>query len=938
MKHIRNATATLLATLIMLSCLSPAAFAGTGNARVVRVGFPMIESFQMMDENGNKSGYAYEFLQNMKLYTNWKYEYVGYDESWENIQQMLEDGEIDMIVSASATEQRRERFDFTERGIITETAVLFVNSRFETKYTAGDYEGYNGMRIGVLSASVQTAALEEFAAAHGFEYTPVYFETTEELERAFHTEGELDAVVLSSINTVENQINLEKFDPRAIPVCVTKGNEELLAEAEFALEQISIFSPALADDLYQKYYVSNEASFFFTPQEWGFIAECKALGRSISVLANPNMPPYCSFENGKMVGALPDVLERISEISGISFEILPVKTREEYNQAIRSGEGQVWLTANYDYNKAEKLGFSLTDPYCSIGASRILKKEYIASESKIAVVDGGNLAEHYLSRELNGNVKIMLYPTYDDCVRAVLSGDCDAAALETLTAQRAVTEDKTRRLRSSVLGFDIEYCIGVREGEDTCLSSIINKSIGSLGNEPAELFDHYSRMAADDNSLLGFIYDNILSSALIMLLLFASAITFVILRTMSSQRRLERSKNLQLQEALSQAERANHAKSDFLARMSHDMRTPMNAIIGFSSDCGEMDEKTAKENLTLISSSAHQLLTLINDTLDMSKIESGKIELHPTVADGREVLFEVARSFEHSIGEKGIEFVVSIPEEGWVPLRMDAPRFKQIIVNLLSNALKFTPEGGRIEFETQILGVENGSIRTKIVIRDTGCGMSREYINRIYEPFTQEHNRYSEGYAGSGLGMSIVKRLVELMDGDIEIESELGEGTKIHLLLDFEVAHGPEKPPSAELHPERLKGMRVLLVEDHDINAMVAGRLLSKAGISYDRVANGAAAVESFAESPSWYYEAILMDIRMPVMDGYEATKLIRNLEREDAKSVPIIALTANAFEEDIRESLQAGMNEHLGKPIEPHSLYLALEKAKMEDISADCN
>ena len=373
----------------------------------------------------------------------------------------------------------------------------------------------------------------------------------------------------------------------------------------------------------------------------------------------------------------------------------------------------------------------------------------------------------------------------------------------------------------------------------------------------------------------------------------------------------------------------NSARSEFFSRMSHDMRTPMNAIIGFSSGSEEMDEKTARENLELIFSSAQHLLTLINDTLDMSKIESGKIDLRPAVSNGREVFFAAAASFEASIREKGIEFVVSIPEEGWSPMRMDVPRLKQIIMNLLSNALKFTPEGGRIELTVENMGAENGYMRNRITIRDTGCGMSQEFLSRIYEPFSQEQNRYSERYAGSGLGMPIVKRLVELMDGSISIKSELGEGTEITLLLDFEIAFGPEETPAAKPKLECLSGMNVLLVEDHDINAIVAGRLLSKECVHYERAENGKQALDMFEASPIGYYEAILMDIRMPVMDGYEATRAIRGLKREDANTVPIIAMTANAFDEDIRASLNAGMNEHLGKPIEPNKLYLALEAAR---------
>ena len=929
MKQKSNFTALLLAALLAFSLLPASAAAAQTEQRIVKVGFPYIDGYQMMDEDGNKSGYAYEFLQNMKLYTDWKYEYVGYNNSWEEIQQMLEDGEIDLIVSAAVTDERLERFDFSDRAIITETAVLSVNSEFGIRYEAGNYESYNGMRIGVIEHSVQEAAIKEFAAQHGFEYTPVVYPSSEELTKAFQTRGEMDAIVLSSINTLKNKVSLEMFDAQPVPVCVKKGNTELLEEVNYALEQLSLFSPALGDELYEKYYMNIAgAKVFFTPEEWDYIARCKAEGKSFTVLSNPEIPPYSYIENGELVGALPDILQQISQQSGLSFKLLALNG-EEYAAALKEGSSPIWLTARSDYNYAEELGYRLTEPYCETGISRVALKEYQDATDTVAMVENGDVAAKFAREEADGSVEVLLYSDYSQCIQAVLSGECDEALLETLTAQRAAAEDETRRLQALVAGAQIEYCIGIRDGEDTCLATIISKAIDGMGSESAEIFDAYSRMDSPKETIVSLIYNNLLSSILILFLLFAVILVFIIAVASLRRRKMELHKNRQLQAALSEAERANCAKSDFLSRMSHDMRTPMNAIIGFSADSEDMDEKTAKDNLRLISSSAQHLLTLINDTLDMSKIESVKIELRPTIANGEEVFTSVAASFEPSIREKGIEFAVSIPKGRWTPMRIDVPRLKQIILNLLSNALKFTPEGGRIELTVDNMGAENGYVGIRITIRDTGCGMSQEFLSHIYEPFSQEQNCYSERYAGSGLGMPIVKRLVELMDGTISIKSEPGEGTEITLLLDFEIAFGPEEIQAATPKFGSLSGMKVLLVEDHDINAMVAGRLLSKECVSYERAVNGKEALEMFDASPIGYYEAILMDVRMPIMDGYEATRAIRALPRSDAATVRIIAMTANAFDEDIRASLEAGMNEHLGKPIEPNKLYLALEAAR---------
>lgn len=928
----RFITAALLTLLMSFDAIIPAAYAAEEATRVVRVGFNYIDGYQMIDEEGWKSGYAYEYLQHMKLYTNWTLEYVGYDKSWEETQQMLEDGEIDMLLNCIKTDQRSERFAFSERSISNSAVAIFVKNSNSSPFEPGNYATYNGMRVGFVGGSSQVSAMEEFAEKNNFTYQPVYFDTHEQLVCALYDGELIDAAVTSDLCRIKNTTKLDMFDMLPVSIALRRGDDELLEEVNFALEQISIFSPTLDEELNQKYYSEyNSNSVYFTPDELAFINGCKSEGKVFTAIILPHKPPYSEITEDGFEGAMVDLSELIFSRTGLSFRLQPVKTQDEYDAALSKGEATLWLSAINDFNLAEELGYSLTEPYCTTAISRIrLKNGAERSSGKVAMIEGGSVSS-VLNRSGLQDKEIEYFESYQECVDAVLSGECEAAYLETLTAQMAIAADDRRRLSiSSAAGARVEYCIGINDKMDARLGAILSKSIKALGTDTAsQVLDEYSRMSTQTASLTGFVYDNLLSIVLFFMLVCAIILTMVIATETMKRRKMVQRKNNQLEEALAEAERANSAKSEFLSRMSHDMRTPMNAIIGFSAESDKMDEETAKCNMELISSSAEHLLTLINDTLDMSKIESGKIELHPTRMDGKELFANVAASLVPSIRGKGIDFVVSMPEAALPPLKIDGPRMKQILMNLLSNALKFTPEGGVIEYTLENMGVKDGYMHSRIVIRDTGCGMSEDFMPIVFEPFSQEQNAYSSRYAGSGLGMPIVKRLVELMDGSICIKSELGEGTEITLLIDFEIAYGPEEAPVVMMQTESLAGMNVLLAEDHDINAMVAGKLLSKEGVSYNRAHNGQEAVELFESSPVGFFDAVLMDIRMPVMDGFEATKTIRELERPDSERIYIIAMTANAFDEDIRASLEAGMNEHLAKPIEPGRLYYALEKAR---------
>ena len=375
--------------------------------------------------------------------------------------------------------------------------------------------------------------------------------------------------------------------------------------------------------------------------------------------------------------------------------------------------------------------------------------------------------------------------------------------------------------------------------------------------------------------------------------------------------------------ARKKAEQANAAKTSFLSHVSHDMRTPLNGIIGYTELAMQAgNEEKMREYLAKIQSSGKLLLELINNTLDISRIESGAITLNPQTASGREVLQGIITAVQGSMEQRHIDFVVDDSLALMTDIQVDVLRLREIFINLLSNALKFTPEGGRIDFKVETLQLDENQIHNKFIVQDNGCGISGEFLPRIFEPFAQEQKKETANIVGTGLGLAIVKQLVELMGGSISVESQLGQGTAFTVLLDFNIVVDYEPAEAVEaVSLDILQGKKVLLCEDNPINTEIAVLILEKQGIQVVAAENGREGTQFFMDSDIGEFAAVLMDEQMPVMDGFQAASAIRHLTRPDAGGIPIVALTGNAYEEDVQRSLEAGMDAHLLKPFDPEQL-----------------
>ena len=765
----------------------------------VKVGFFAMDGYHVMDEEGNRSGYGYDFLRLMARYWDVDYEYVGYDQSWDDMQQMLEDGEIDMVTSARKTPDREEKFDFS-RPIGTNYGMLTVRSDNST-IVDGNYSTYNGMRVALLNGNTRNKEFADFADNKGFTYVPSYFDTTAEMEEALQSE-KVDAIVTSSLRKTNNERIVEKFGSSDFYVIVKKGNTELLNEINYAIDQMNAVEGDWKTTLYNKNYESIETkNLEYTEQEKSIIAQYSK-DNPLHVLCDPSRYPYSYNENGEMKGIIPDYFRKIADYAGISYEFLTPATRDEYIAYQKNKETtDMSIDARLETdNYAETKKWGLTAPFITMQLARVTRREF---DGEINVV----------------TVWVLLIFGWLLTTMAMIAMRLSARK----KAQKAAQE---------------------------------------TAEEMAELAEH--------------------------------------------------------------AQATNKAKTAFLSHMSHDMRTPINAIIGYTGIAMKNNPSDEVKNcLEKIDESSEHLLSLINDVLDLTRVESGKVKYNPVPADVKNITDSALDIVTGFLTNRDISFKIQ-REEAKIPnVLVDPVRLRDVLVNILSNAVKFTPDGGTITFEARCQEKGgDGYINMHYRISDTGIGMSEEFTKEVFEEFAQEDSGARTQYKGTGLGMSIVKELIEKMQGTIEVTSQQGVGTTYVFRLPFYIDCEGQRIQEVKtrIAGKELVRFHVLLVEDNEINMEIAEFYLTDHGATVEEAWNGREAVEKYAANPQ-EFDVILMDLMMPVMGGLEAAQCIRKLEREDAKTVPIIAMTANAFADDEERSLAAGMDAHISKPLDAEKL-----------------
>ena len=530
--------------------------------------------------------------------------------------------------------------------------------------------------------------------------------------------------------------------------------------------------------------------------------------------------------------------------------------------------------------------------------------------------------------------KIVNYDSLEDAADMIANEEADCFLMG---ASQTMTYDNSKNFKSIPLTKTMEACIAVKSGEGILLS-ILNKTLRTMPSDMLTSALAIYDSTADKVTFSDFVKDNMLAF-FVTAGFFLLGIIGIILVLLQKARKAEavarlaandtRKLNDKLEIALKKAEEASLAKTRFLNNMSHDIRTPMNVILGYAQlmedELKGKDMPETSEHLEKLKQSGNLLLSIINNVLDMAKIESGKMEINENygrLGAIRQSLFEI---FEDEAKKKNLalHYTINVEHEH---ILTDTTKVKEIFVNILGNAIKYTPPGGSVIMSVEELPCnEPGYIIVRNRVSDTGIGMSEDYLTEIFEAFTREQNTTKSKIAGTGLGMSIVKKYVDLLGGTIEVESELGKGSTFTVTLKHKIAdesyyvkkHLEESGISREI----LKDRSILLAEDNDLNAEIAAVILERAGLKVERVEDGLQCISRITEMPAGTYDIILMDIQMPKMDGYKATQTIRNLSDQEKACIPIIAMTANAFEEDKRAAIAAGMNGHIAKPIQVDKL-----------------
>ena len=937
-----------LAVSVLLGFAMPvyAADGGRATLRTLRVGFYAYTGYHIMDADGNRSGYAYETLQDMAEYENLNYEYLGYDCDANEIMDMLENGEVDIVPMLRKTPEREERFDFSAEPISNIATMLTVKAG-NRSIVAGDYSTYDGMIVGVSRiGNGRNDSFKAYAEEHGFRYTMVSYDTDEELSSALRT-GEITAAVSNRMRQTKNEWIIDTFDVQDSYIAVRKGDTATLQIINSAIAAMNRDNPSWRTTLFNKYYTGSHTSskIYLTDAEENYVTACNNAGTEFTVLVNPDRYPYSYMTpDGVPTGIMVEIFKKAAGRARLRYKFLKPADRSEYKTMLADGQADFVIDLTDDLSQAEDYGYKLTDSYLSAEFSWVLLRRHSGALNRIAVAY--DFSSSLEMPGLSDTAHVEYLDSFDDCLAAVRDGTVDAYYTYTYQAERTVFDDTHNELRSMLSDERRNFCIGVRQDYDVLLRTVLNKSIDSLTRtEIGTITNAYVNLGQQPFSLtrLAYQYPSIIALTCLCILITAVCIVLVI----RSQRfRAETEK------ALRKAEEASVAKTEFLSNMSHDIRTPINGIMGML-DIAEdnFDNKArVRDCMTKMRGAASHLLSLINDVLDMTKIESGNMQMLDTPFDLRALLDSCCSIVEGQIVDRHMTFTKQIGPF-WHPYLIGSElHIRQVLINILSNSVKYTPDGGEINFRAKETLFEEGLVHLRMEIKDNGIGMSEEFLQHIFEPFTQEQRSSRTHYKGTGLGMAITKKLVDQMHGSLDVESEPGKGSTFIVRLSLPLGTPPKAEPSVVVRHAAsaaasgsswgdasaagaetaaaapaaaetvlpLAGLHLLLAEDNELNSEIATALLEEQGASITAVENGRLALEAIQNAAPHTYDAILMDVMMPEMNGLEATRCIRAFEgKGPGEGTPIIAMTANVFADDVKACLDAGMNSHVGKPLD---------------------
>lgn len=932
----RKSVCALLSLLLLLSAVLPVkAAAETAPVKVVRVG-SFEDTFNYCNEKGARKGYGYELLQTLSGYTGWQFEYVTCD--WSDCFEKLENGEIDIMGGISYTEDRAEEMLFSDEPMGEEKYYLYADLS-RTDISASDFKTLNGKKIGVVMGTEPEVMLTEWEEKHGIKTQHVNISNNEDVQQKL-ANHEIDCFVsLEESYWADLGIStITRVGKSSIYYALNKDRSDLKEELDNAMSTLDEEAPFYTADLCKRYF-SLDYKPILTGEEKAWLRKHGAI-RMGFLTSDSGVSTY-DPATGEITGTIIDYIQFAADCLGnqeLEFQLVGYDDKEAELNALKSGEIDMIFHFDQSPNLAEEYRVARTNTTWTANMMVVTNQQLFTENkvNRVAVPQNKISLTRYIAFYYP-QWEIVDCDTQEDAIKLVKDGQADCF----------ITGVSSEAKYSKIYGFysvplpnPARSCFAVNSGNRSLLS-ILNKTIKAM---PANMLT--SSLAMHKSSLRKVTLSEFIKDNFVMVLLVGSIAVAVILLTILQLLRKARKAeaaarkaaddtqelNAKLQVAVENAESANHAKSTFLFNMSHDIRTPMNAIIGYADLASRHSDDPAKlkkymENIQVC---GQNLLMLLNNVLDLARIENDKTEMEYSVSDVEKDFRNCIAMFRNLADSKGQTLTVTT-QLLHPYIYADIPHLTEVCTNLVSNAVKYTGAGGTIRCDvTQKPGEKESWCNMVITVADNGIGMSQEFQKHIFEPFERERTSTISKVEGSGIGMGIVKKLVGLMGGTVEVESKIGVGSTFTVTIPCRIASEEETQAKRETGPSDQKslcGVKILLAEDNDLNAEIATELLQEEGCTVDRAKDGVECVDMLEKAANGTYQLILMDIQMPVMNGYDAAKKIRRMDDPQKADLPIIAMTANAFSEDKQAALDAGMNDHIAKPINMNVLVPTIQK-----------
>ena len=916
----------MLTALTVLGAVMPApALAAQSDQQIktVRVGWLVNnEGFQDGNPGERLSGWGYEYLQTLSYYTpGWQYEYVS--GTFTELMDMLETGEIDLMPNISYSEERAQKLLFSSNPEGTERYYIYAKPDRDD-LSKGDPQALQGLTIGCNPGVMQTIVGQQWLASEGITCTYKEMPGGGDLFAALAND-EVDATIMNDTISSPSASPMFYVGSSDYYFAVPKSRPDLMDDINSAMAAINRVNPRFNDEVKSNYSAQNSGSSSLTGDERTWLKENN---NTVTLGYLTGKLPYCNEgEDGEMEGSLASLVTTLHDKFGITVKTVAFESNEKLQKALTKGTVDVALPIYRDYWLAEQMGFVQSTSLGSMSLTVIHAGSDLSKDLQSIACANSSIVNHRVLESLYPTATITECESGDEMFNALALGKVSSIIVPSSRMETIRDKHDIEDYGKTELPNTAELSCWISRGEPELLG-IINKGIINAGDSLAASNYSSASYTAQESDTLRFLYRN--RTAIAATLIGILSVSIILLIWSLKRARTEREK----------AVAANAAKSAFLTRMSHDIRTPLNGILGLIEieELKEGDMQAARESRAKARVAANHLLSLINDILEMGRIEEHKMTLEHESFNLKELCDDALVLCRLRASDRGITLLNTSEPYAVDQSMIGSPtHIRRIIINLLDNSIKYNKHGGTVTFFSTVKPLNDTRALFCFTIEDTGIGMTPEFLKHIYEPFAQEGNDARSKFQGTGMGMPIVKSLIDMMGGTIEISSELGVGSTFDVQIPLDIDRNPQaRIKLVEATPScSLAGMSVLLAEDNDLNAEIAQALLESEDVVTTRAANGNEAVDLYLSRPAGSFDAILMDIMMPGMDGYEATRTIRLSEKADAATIPIIALTANAFAEDAKTAHDAGMNAHLSKPLDFEKLKNMLARIKQHGPSS---